>query len=114
MKTHQSNLIPLIGYVDRLSARPGESLQFKISSILEKPYKTELVRIICADPNPEETGVIEKPIVSNLEKSYMSRQQHFSPGSYGLIHDVQPLCSLQSFSAVVTIWPTTPHYGVQA
>jgi len=62
--TGKSNppLVPLAGYVDRLSARPGDTLAFKVSSISDTPYTVQLVRSVCADPNP----------------------QPFYPGSYGI------------------------------
>jgi N,N-dimethylformamidase len=45
-------VVPLIGYVDRFSARPGERIAIKVSSQLDRPYRADLVRIIHADPNP--------------------------------------------------------------
>jgi len=48
---------PLLGYTDRLSARPGDVVQVKVSSYLEGDFEADLARIICADPNPEGTGL---------------------------------------------------------
>ena len=45
-------MIPLIGYSNRLSVEPGESIEFKVSSSLDKPYQASLVRVRCGDPNP--------------------------------------------------------------
>ena len=39
-------MVPLIGYVDRLSARPGERIAVKVSSQLGRPYRADLVRIM--------------------------------------------------------------------
>ena len=52
--------LPLSGYADRLSARPGESLDIKVSSLSQQPYQASLVRVRYADPNPEGPGV--KPV----------------------------------------------------
>ena len=49
-------MVPLIGYVDRFSARPGESIEVKVSSQLDQPYRVDLVRIIHADANPAGLG----------------------------------------------------------
>ena len=38
-------VVPLIGYLDRFSARPGERLEVKVSSQLATPYRAELVRV---------------------------------------------------------------------
>lgn len=42
-------MVPLIGYVDRFSARPGETVAVKVSSKLGDPYRAELVRDIDDD-----------------------------------------------------------------
>ena len=34
-------MIPLIGYSNRLSVAPEESIEFKVSSMLEEPYLTQ-------------------------------------------------------------------------
>ena len=42
-------MVPLIGYVDWFSARPGERIAVKVSSRLAEPYQADLVRIIHGD-----------------------------------------------------------------
>ena len=58
--------LPLSGYADRLSARPGESLDIKVSSLSQQPYQASLVRVRYADPNPEGPGVKLENITSSL------------------------------------------------
>ena len=72
---------PLLGYTDRLSARPGETVQVKVSSGLEGEYQASLVRIICADPNPEGSGVVEEAVDGGFVGTYPARVQPFTPGS---------------------------------
>ena len=105
--------IPLIGYIDRLSARSGESLELKISSSLDQPYCASLVRIICADPNLEGPGMIEEEIDGDFAGEYPSREQEFFPGSYGLVSKPTPLYQLISFTVYAKIWPTAPLKGQQ-
>jgi N,N-dimethylformamidase len=45
-------VVPLIGYVDRFSAHPGEQIAVKVSSQFDRPYGADFVRIIHADANP--------------------------------------------------------------
>ena len=52
--------IPLIGYSDRFSGRPGEKINFKVSSDNKSPFKASLFKCISADPNPKGMGIIEK------------------------------------------------------
>ena len=100
-------MIPLIGYTDRLSGRPGDTIEFKVSSHFDQPYDASLVRILCADPNPAGPGLLEKPVDSDLNGTYPSRRQPFYPGSYG-VAEVADLFGAGSFSVVATIWPTAP------
>ncbi len=78
-------MIPLLGYLDRLSARPGEAIAVKVSSQLGSPYAADLVRIIHADPNPAGPGMKLEPVASDFAGVYPSRAQAVTPGSYGVI-----------------------------
>ena len=77
--------IPLVGYSDKLSVRPNETISFKISSNLKKNFTASLKRSISADPNPKGVGIIEEDASKYFKtSSYKSRQQTFSPGSYAV------------------------------
>ena len=107
-------MIPLTGYGDRLSARPGESIAFKVSSTAVEPYTARLVRSVCADPNPAGPGRIEEAVEAAFAGTYPSRIQPFHPGSYARTESDKPLPAVESFTIVATIWPTTPAHGEQA
>ena len=106
-------MIPLIGYGDRLSARPGETIEFKVSSQGPEPFEASLVRVICADPNPAGPGMLEEPVDAAFAGSYPSRVQPVRLGSYGRIDGTEPLGRLGSLTLMATIWPTTPDKGEQ-
>ena len=74
-------MIPLIGYCDRLSGRPGDTIEFKVSSIAAASFTARLYRSISADPNPAGPGIIERAVPSAMDGSYPSRIQAFHPGS---------------------------------
>jgi N,N-dimethylformamidase len=77
--------LPLLGYVDRLSARPGESLEFKVSSKSLHPFHARLMRSISADPNPEGPGIIEENADSHFSPTtFPSVHRPFAAGSYGI------------------------------
>ena len=99
-------MIPLIGYADRLSLRPGETINFKVSCSSADPYKARLVRIICGDPNPDGPGIKEEEIIADFAGSYTARPQAAVQGSYASV-DLGSL-SIDSFTLVATIWPTRP------
>lgn len=99
-------MIPLIGYSDRLSARPGETIEFKVSSTGSAPYDARLVRIICGDPNPDGPGIKEEEIPADFAGSYPSRPQKAAQGSHVAVEMKDG--SLSSFTLTATIWPTIP------
>ena len=107
-------MIPLIGYVNKLSARPGDTLEFKVSSTFNVPFQASLVRIRCSDPNPAGPGIREKSVDASFTGQYPSRIQNIHLGSYGIVDSAQPLKDLNSFTMSTTIWPTTPKKGRQA
>ena len=100
------NTIPLIGYADRWSARPGETVAFKVSSRSAEPYRARLVRVISADPNPAGPGIKEEAVASDIEGSWPSRAKDAALGSYARI----PGAGLEAEAVTVsaTIWPTLP------
>ena len=77
--------VPLVGYLDRWSARAGEAIAVKVSSALGEPYAADLVRIIHADPNPDGPGMKLEPVPSAWAGRYPSRTQAVVPGSYGVV-----------------------------
>ena len=93
-------MIPLIGYADRLSVRPGETIEFKVSSQDPAPFAASLVRIVCADPNPAGPGIQEVPVAADFAGSYPSRAQAVAPGSYGRVAASGPLGSLDDLTLV--------------
>jgi N,N-dimethylformamidase len=106
-------LIPLVGYADRWSAAPGDTIAFKISSAGDEPYRARLVRVVSGDPNPEGPGIIERDVDAAFAGTYPSRLQKIERGSYMRVKAPQPLNGLLSFTLTATIWPTTPDKGLQ-
>lgn len=105
--------IPLLGYSDRLSGRPGDRIGFKVSSTCKGPFSARLVRIVSADPNPDGPGIIEEPVEAHFARDYPARVQPFFPGSYGLVERGPEIDGDGSVGLTATIWPTTPKKGPQ-
>ena len=101
-------MIPLIGYVDQLSGRPGDNLSFMVSSQCNQDFDVQLVKIICADPNPAGPGIIQHELDSTINASYPSRKQEFFPGSYATTEQEIELQGDESFTLVASIYPTLP------
>ena len=73
----------IAGYSDKLSARPGETVTFFVSSHAREEFKATLHRSISADPNPDGPGIIEDDASTYFKpSSFASRYQGFTPGSF--------------------------------
>ena len=73
----------IAGYSDKLSARPGETVTFFVSSHARESFRATLHRSISADPNPDGPGIIEDDASTYFNpSSFASRYQGFIPGSY--------------------------------
>ena len=108
-----NNHPPLLGYTDRLSARPGEVVEVKVSSYLEGEYRARLVRTICADPNPAGIGLVEEAIDCSFAGSYAARVQPFTPGSCVKVPLTEDSQLPDTFTLSAMIWPTQPGQGAQ-
>src|SRR5713226_122512 len=71
----------ITGYCDKLSATPGETIQFMVNCELPT-YTADVVRIICGDTNPAGPGVKEKVVKTPVSKTYKGRKQTIEAGSY--------------------------------
>ena len=100
-------MLPIAGYADRLSVRPGEKIGFKVSSQMEGSYEARLVRIICGDANPKGPGIKEEAITASIAGNYPGRNQPIHQGSYGFVEANRDLAAGGGLTFVATIWPTT-------
>ena len=55
-------MLPLTGYADRLSVRPGETIRFHLANATGAEIDAKLVRVICADANPAGPGILVEPV----------------------------------------------------
>ncbi len=98
-------MLKLAGYADRLSVRPGETINFKLSNATGAPVSAELVRVICADPNPAGPGIREEALAVDLAD--LSVAAHPVPtGSYATVDLGDSLSGLTDFTLLLTLQPT--------
>ena len=58
--------MPIVGYTDRLTVEPGQTVDFKISC--DAPtFTASLVRLIHGDVNPAGPGFKAQPIASSID-----------------------------------------------
>ncbi len=102
----------IVGYADRLSVQPGETIRFMVST--EHPtYGADIVRLIHGDENPQGPGFKEEVIDSEVNSQYTGRHQPIHSGSYVTVPDSPELRLTGSFTLQCWIYPTTPGSGAQ-
>lgn len=97
----------LVGYADRFSAQPGESIRFMVSSTRDR-YRADLVRMIHGDTNPAGPGFKEQSIPSAIDGEYPGRVQTIETGSYVVVPTHPMLALTGGFTLHVWILPTMP------
>src|SRR5262249_9462212 len=76
-------VLGIMGYWDRLSARPGDTPELKVSvEDGSNDFHVELVRLICGDDGPGGPGFKADPVASEVNGSRPGRRQAINAGSY--------------------------------
>lgn len=104
----------ILGYADRLSTAPGETVQVMVSCDGVETYKAELVRVIHGDINPAGPGFREEVVPHDLGGPFKGRYQPIRQGSYGLVDDNPAFKALTSLGLLAVVWPTMPGRGPQS
>ena len=102
----------VVGYADRLSVAPGETISFMVNVEGEARYRADIVKLISGDWHPRGAGFKEELIATTANGDYPGRRQDIQPGSFAIVDD-DPRLAVDSFSLQAVIWPTTPLKGRQ-
>ena len=103
----------IVGYSNRLSVQPGETIRFMVSCELPT-YRADVVRLIHGDPNPEGPGFKEEVVPTPINGEYAGREQVIRTGSYAIVPDAPALRPDGGLTLQAWIYPTTPRKGMQA
>ena len=108
----EGNLVlPLTGYLDRISARRGAG-GGEVQQPAFRPVPADLVRIRCADPNPDGPGMQIEPVPCGFEGEYPSHDQPVRIGSCAVMDtpglDLPNLCTL-AIRVQPGLLDATPH-----
>ena len=97
-------MLPITGYADRWSVKPGETIQFMIGVAGGGAYTARVARVQCGDPNPAGPGYRETAIPSPIDGAHAGVEQKVAIGSWIDIPHVDLPAGPIAFAA--TIWPT--------
>lgn len=109
-------MIDILGYPDRLAARPGETIAFKVSCETGAArYRADIVRLRCGDDRPDGPGFKEDVVTdASVNGEYHGRRQPIDCGSYVRIPASPLFDAVASFTLSTLIWPTLPGTGEQS
>ena len=88
-----SDTLAIVGYADRFSARPGDSVAVMVSA--EVPYRAEVVRLISGESARDGSGFREEVVAGDPATEHEGRRQRYPLGSYGLVAPIPPSCRLR-------------------
>ncbi|BCX18416.1 MAG: large subunit of N,N-dimethylformamidase [Geminicoccaceae bacterium] len=104
----------LMGYCDRWSARPGDTVRFMVSCKGANRYEARIVRLKQPSAGPLATPFAPEPVAAACNGSYPARWQPIPIGSFVAVPPHPRISGLASFTVSVRVWPTTPGRGRQA
>lgn len=99
-------MLPLAGYAERLSARPGQTLRFHVANATGAAVVASVVRVRCADPNPAIGGVQTEPVAIAVTTLQAPGPQSVPLGSYGVLGPAGLLGQADSCHLSVLVFPT--------
>ncbi|GII96436.1 N,N-dimethylformamidase beta subunit family domain-containing protein [Sinosporangium siamense] len=99
----------LFSYLDRLSARPGDTLAVMASGD-GGDVVVDLVRLVHGDTDPAGPGLVTEVVGSVAEQRVRVDAQETWPGSCMVADRVIP-AGVADVMAEVLVWPTTPELG---
>jgi len=102
----------IVGYTNRISAAPGDTIRFMVSSEAAMPYRADIVRLISGDLHPHGAGFKEEVVSTAANGDYTGRRQEIHAGSFIYV-PADSAFDLSSFTLQAFIWPTTPEKGRQ-
>ena len=102
----------VVGYTDRWSAAPGETLRFMVSCELPA-FRANIVRLICGDTSAAGPGFKEELVSTPADGEYPGREQPIYKGSYVMVPDAPLLRPEGGFTLQAWVYPTTPQKGPQ-
>ncbi|WP_158814605.1 N,N-dimethylformamidase beta subunit family domain-containing protein [Methylocapsa sp. S129] len=98
----------VLGYAWPLIVSPGEPIAFHLSSKTLDGAEATLVRVRCADPDPNGPGLKLTELDCAINGPVALANQPIYPGSCAIIPDSPTLAKLGAFTVGAFLWPTLP------
>lgn len=106
--------IKLFGYADKISVKPGETIDIHVSADGTETAEARLVRIIHGDEHPDGPGFIEEEVACEADGTWAVRKQYTQVGSYLRVADPDNKLALDGpFTLFAFIHPGLPEAGLR-
>ena len=102
-------MMPLAAYADRLSVRPGESINFHVANATGDPIAVRVVRVVSSDANPTGSGIQLEDVDTRISELSEPAASRAPLGSYARVDGLEQWLSGTSFTLACRIYPT--HLG---
>ncbi len=104
----------IMGYADRVSLQPGETVRIMASCIGAKSYRADIVRLLSPNAGMGASEYREVVVDTPANATYPAREQKIHAGSFGVVPEKWALKDVESFTLQAYVWPTTPKKGPRA
>ena len=99
-------MVGIMGYWDRLSARPGDAPELKVSiEDGSQNFRIDIVRLICGDDGPNSPGFKTRSINSDINGLHPGRRQAIAVGSYVHVPNL-PAIRDEAITIAALVMPT--------
>jgi N,N-dimethylformamidase len=96
----------ILGYAWPWTVRPGDTVDFRVSTFAPGPYRADLVRIVCGDSLSDPAMFKEQECAALFAGTYLGRRQDIHTGSYVEIESGPCLDTLETFTVQTMVLPT--------
>ncbi|PHZ85106.1 N,N-dimethylformamidase beta subunit family domain-containing protein [Paremcibacter congregatus] len=96
----------ILGYCWPWHARPGDTLDFKVSTYAGGPYEADLVRVIHGNIWPAQKMQKELELEAPFARQYPGRHQISAPGSCVEVPESRGLNNIKSFTVQSYVFPS--------
>ena len=97
--------LPLSGYLDRFSHRPGETFTGYVSQREPGPYRIRLERVVSGDPNPDGPGMRLDDLSDVLDLPADGNHQPIALGSHARIGRTPSRGRTLAMTWTALVWP---------
>jgi N,N-dimethylformamidase len=100
-------MLKLLGYPDRLSVAPGETVAFRVHAEPDiAHYDAAIVRLYCGDRNPDGPGFRVAPWAGGAIGQIAAQRQATDAGSYIRVTHGDAFPRLKELTIGLFVWPT--------